>query len=60
MDAGAYDIILDVSTSALVQSMDWIEFITFTIHPNVNSSYKEFNISVRVNEVGIIGPSVLP
>ncbi|KAF9382299.1 hypothetical protein CPC16_009410 [Podila verticillata] len=49
LDAGAYDIVLKVSTSKLI--LDYIEFITFTIHPNMNSSYTDFyDFNDRVNE----------
>ncbi|KAI9240091.1 MAG: hypothetical protein BYD32DRAFT_193770 [Podila humilis] len=49
LDVGAYDIVLEVSTSKLI--LDYIEFITFTIHPNMNSSYTDFyDFNDRVNE----------
>ncbi|KAG0044052.1 hypothetical protein BGZ83_010712 [Gryganskiella cystojenkinii] len=52
LDAGAYDIILEVSTSELI--LDHIEFITFTIHPNKNTSYRDlYDHSNRLSEVSI-------
>ncbi|KAF8982719.1 hypothetical protein BGZ52_001584 [Haplosporangium bisporale] len=55
LDVGAYDIVLEVSTSKLI--LDYIEFITFTIHPNMNSSYTDFyDFNDRVNEGGRYDP----